>query len=85
MEVLAYLLQIMCINIPVKSVNKLNCCLIDRLIDRVFLIDWLTCVVAGGGGADAGDVGEGGDVGHTDQCSGEVDPAAGHASASGHA
>lgn len=45
----------------------------------------MTCVVAGGGGADAGDVGEGGDVRHADQRSGEVDPAAGHASASGHA
>ncbi len=41
--------------------------------------------VAGGGGADAGDVGEGGDLRHTDQCPGEVDPAAGNASASGHA
>lgn len=49
------------------------------------MIDRLTRVVAGGGGADAGDVGEGGDVGHADECSGEVDPVAGHASASGHA
>lgn len=43
------------------------------------------CAALGGGGADAGDVGEGGDVSHTDQRSGEVDAAAGHASASGHA
>lgn len=46
---------------------------------------WLIGVVPGGGGADVGDVGEGGDVGHTNQRSGEVDPAAGHASAPGHA
>lgn len=45
----------------------------------------LTHVAAGGGGADVGDVGQGGDVSHTNKCSGEVDPAAGHASASGHA
>lgn len=43
---------------------------------------WLN---AGGGGADAGDVGEGGDISHTHQRPGEVDSAAGNAPAPGHA
>lgn len=44
-----------------------------------------SAAIAGGGGADVGDVGEGGDICNTDQRSGEMDSAAGHASAPGHA
>lgn len=42
-------------------------------------------MVSGGGGATAGDVGEGGDICHAHKHTGEVGPSAGHATAPGHA
>lgn len=77
-----------------KAIAKLNCVVCKLAMQNLVFLSveepkddhgGLICDAPGGGGADAGDVGEGRDVRHTHQRPGEVDAAAGHASASGHA